>query len=195
MNACHSSFATLWLWNSAILIQLSKKFHLFLTMILSLGFFGNCARLNSKSIGCSLLNPSFNFFCGASVLLMRFNFSSNLFQVTMPPKQPKKGEKSQKKEGGGGGGKGKKKKWSKGKVRDKLNNAALFDQATYDKLYKEVRFFSLVLLFRSLYTVMTFIWLLCLAVFHRVILYSISFHYTSLAVFCVLVSVRLLIGF
>lgn len=38
--------------------------------------------------------------------------------------------------GGGGGGKAKKKKWSKGKVRDKLNNAVLFDQATYDKLYK-----------------------------------------------------------
>jgi len=30
----------------------------------------------------------------------------------------------------------KKKKWSKGKVRDKLNNLVLFDQSTYDKLYK-----------------------------------------------------------
>jgi ribosomal protein S25 len=30
-------------------------------------------------------------------------------------------------------------KWSKGKVRDKLNNMVLFDKATYDKLYKEVR--------------------------------------------------------
>ena len=28
--------------------------------------------------------------------------------------------------------------WSKGKVRDKLNNLVLFDKATYDKLYKEV---------------------------------------------------------
>ncbi|OWK09403.1 hypothetical protein Celaphus_00006255, partial [Cervus elaphus hippelaphus] len=34
------------------------------------------------------------------------------------------------------GGK-KKKKWSKGKVRDKLNNLVLFDKATYDKLCKE----------------------------------------------------------
>ncbi|XDA88078.1 hypothetical protein R6Z07F_017743 [Ovis aries] len=30
------------------------------------------------------------------------------------------------------------KKWSKGKVRDKLNNLVLFDKATYDKLCKEV---------------------------------------------------------
>merc|ERR1711893_514084 len=44
----------------------------------------------------------------------------------------------QKKKEGGGGGKAKKKKWSKGKVRDKLNNLVLFDKATYDKLYKEV---------------------------------------------------------
>ena len=31
------------------------------------------------------------------------------------------------------------KKWSKGKVRDRLNNAVLFDKASYEKLYKEVR--------------------------------------------------------
>uniref|UniRef100_UPI00398EFAD3 small ribosomal subunit protein eS25-like n=1 Tax=Pristiophorus japonicus TaxID=55135 RepID=UPI00398EFAD3 len=30
------------------------------------------------------------------------------------------------------------KKWSKGKVKDKLNNLILFDKATYDKLLKEV---------------------------------------------------------
>ena len=35
------------------------------------------------------------------------------------------------------GGKGKK-KWSKAKTREKLNNAVLMDQATYDKLCKEV---------------------------------------------------------
>uniref|UniRef100_A0A670KJT0 40S ribosomal protein S25 n=1 Tax=Podarcis muralis TaxID=64176 RepID=A0A670KJT0_PODMU len=29
-------------------------------------------------------------------------------------------------------------RWSKGKVRDKLNNLVLFDKATYDKLCKEV---------------------------------------------------------
>ncbi|KAL7078385.1 hypothetical protein ACQ4LE_001943 [Meloidogyne hapla] len=38
----------------------------------------------------------------------------------------------------GGSGKAKKKKWSKGKVRDKLQNMVLFDQATFDKLYKEI---------------------------------------------------------
>lgn len=66
----------------------------------------------------------------------------------MPPKTTKGGKgdakggktpaKAVKKEGGGGGGKAKKKKWSKGKVRDKLNNMVLFDRPTYDKLYKEV---------------------------------------------------------
>lgn len=57
-------------------------------------------------------------------------------------KQPQKTQK--KKEGGGGGGKAKKKKWSKGKVRDKLNNQVLFDKATYEKLYKEVPQYKLI---------------------------------------------------
>lgn len=35
-------------------------------------------------------------------------------------------------------------KWSKGKVRDKLNNLAMFDKATYDKLYKEVPSYKLI---------------------------------------------------
>merc|ERR1711894_649037 len=39
----------------------------------------------------------------------------------------------------GAGGKAKKKKWSKGKVRDKLNNLILFD-----KLYKEVPSYKLI---------------------------------------------------
>ncbi|CAO2631384.1 40S ribosomal protein S25 [Lemmus lemmus] len=41
------------------------------------------------------------------------------------------------------GGKAKK-KWSKGKVRDKLNNLVLFDKATYDKLCKEVSNYKLI---------------------------------------------------
>merc|ERR1712193_206383 len=44
----------------------------------------------------------------------------------------------------GAGGKAKKKKWSKGKVRDKLNNLVLFDKATYEKLYKEVPSYKLI---------------------------------------------------
>ncbi|EPB68844.1 S25 ribosomal protein [Ancylostoma ceylanicum] len=60
----------------------------------------------------------------------------------MPPKaakkaDPKGGKAPPGKKKEGSGGKAKKKKWSKGKVRDKLNNMVLFDQATYDKLYKE----------------------------------------------------------
>ena len=35
-------------------------------------------------------------------------------------------------------------KWSKGKVRDKLNNLVLFDKATYDKLLKEVPSYKLI---------------------------------------------------
>ncbi|ESN91592.1 hypothetical protein HELRODRAFT_165645 [Helobdella robusta] len=66
----------------------------------------------------------------------------------MPPKQQQtKGKASSapaKKKEGGSGGKAKKKKWSKGKVRDKLNNLVLFDKATYDKLYKEVKSYKLI---------------------------------------------------
>merc|ERR1712224_905018 len=56
-------------------------------------------------------------------------------QFTMPPKKKddKKGGKSKSK----GGASAKKKKWSKGKVREKLNNAVCFDQATYNKMMKE----------------------------------------------------------
>merc|ERR1712096_362896 len=43
-----------------------------------------------------------------------------------------------------GGSKQKKKKWSKGKTRDKLNNAILFDKPTYEKLLKEVPSYKLV---------------------------------------------------
>merc|ERR1711911_400174 len=62
----------------------------------------------------------------------------------MPPKKDagKAAAKPAKKDGGGG--KAKKKKWSKGKVRDKLNNLVLFDKATYDKLYKEVPSYKLI---------------------------------------------------
>ncbi|XP_038065926.1 40S ribosomal protein S25-like [Patiria miniata] len=67
----------------------------------------------------------------------------------MPPKQQQKGKdsgkgKTSQKKPTSGGGKAKKKKWSKGKVRDKLNNLIMFDQATYDKLYKEVPSYKLI---------------------------------------------------
>ncbi|CAF4945975.1 unnamed protein product, partial [Rotaria sp. Silwood1] len=63
----------------------------------------------------------------------------------MPAKaaQPKKKEK----EASGGsssGAKAKKKKWSKGKVRDKLNNMVLFDKATYDKCVKDLPQYKLI---------------------------------------------------
>ncbi|KAG0374429.1 40S ribosomal protein S25 [Mortierella sp. AD032] len=42
------------------------------------------------------------------------------------------------------GGKAKKKKWSKGKVKDKANNAVVLDKTTYDKLMKEVPTYKLI---------------------------------------------------
>mmetsp|Transcript_11837 Transcript_11837/g.20310 ORF Transcript_11837/g.20310 Transcript_11837/m.20310 type:complete len:109 (-) Transcript_11837:176-502(-) len=39
---------------------------------------------------------------------------------------------------------GKKKKWSKGKVKEKANNLVLFDEETYDKLYKEAPKWKLI---------------------------------------------------
>ncbi|XP_064471155.1 small ribosomal subunit protein eS25-like [Ornithodoros turicata] len=66
----------------------------------------------------------------------------------MPAKQDKKKTdtkgSAKKKEGSSSGGKAKKKKWSKGKVRDKLNNLVLFDKQTYDKLLKEVPSYKLI---------------------------------------------------
>merc|ERR1712071_650539 len=68
--------------------------------------------------------------------------------LTMAPKKDAKNTKTpskapaKKKEGGGG--KAKKKKGPKGKVRAKLNNLVLFDQSTYDKLYKEVPAYKLI---------------------------------------------------
>jgi small subunit ribosomal protein S25e len=38
----------------------------------------------------------------------------------------------------------KKKKWSKGKVKDKSNNAVIFDKTTYEKLIKEVPTYKLI---------------------------------------------------
>merc|ERR1712031_23107 len=70
----------------------------------------------------------------------------------MPPKKkvdPKKGGDSKKSmkdflAKSKGGASAKKKKWSKGKVREKLNNAVCFDQATYDKMMKEAASWKLV---------------------------------------------------
>merc|ERR1712113_1151384 len=72
-------------------------------------------------------------------------FRSVVHGSTMPPKQQAKGGKAGQKAGKpAGGGKAKKKKWSKGKVRDKLNNLILFDKPTYEKLYKEVPNYKLI---------------------------------------------------
>ena len=41
-------------------------------------------------------------------------------------------------------GKSKKKKWSKGKVKDKANNAVVLDKTTYDRVMKEVPTFRMI---------------------------------------------------
>merc|ERR1711976_43314 len=69
--------------------------------------------------------------------------------ASMPPKKDTKSKSAPskapaKKKEGSSGGKAKKKKWSKGKVRDKLNNLVLFDEATYEKLLKEVPSYKLI---------------------------------------------------
>ena len=53
-----------------------------------------------------------------------------------PKKDDKKAAKPAAKSGGGGG-KAKKKKWSKGKVKEKLANAVLFDKATYERMLND----------------------------------------------------------
>ena len=61
-------------------------------------------------------------------------------------KDDKKSDKPQKKKvsllskpsNAGGAGKAKKKKWSKAKVKEKLDSAVYFSQETYDKLINEI---------------------------------------------------------
>merc|ERR1712198_715399 len=68
-------------------------------------------------------------------------FSKDKFEKMPPKKDAGKAAPKKPKDGASGG---KEKKWSKGKVRDKLNNLVLFDKATYDKLYKEVPTYKLI---------------------------------------------------
>ena len=67
----------------------------------------------------------------------------------MPPKKadPKKDAKAQSKASkasSGGGGKAKKKKWSKGKNKEKVNNAILFDKTSFEKMLAEVPKFKMI---------------------------------------------------
>ena len=55
----------------------------------------------------------------------------------MPPKTAQK-TKEQKLKAALSGGKGRKKKWGKGKVKEKMMNAILFDKPTYDRGMKEI---------------------------------------------------------
>merc|ERR1712072_600475 len=72
--------------------------------------------------------------------------------ANMPPKKKddKKGKSDSKKSMKDflaktkAGASAKKKKWSKGKVREKLNNSVNFDQATYDKMMEEAAAYKMI---------------------------------------------------
>ena len=92
---------------------------------------------------CELINS--NLFLPSSIWSSLTSSPSDFVSQQPPKDNKKKPEKApKKKEGGSSGGKAKKKKWSKGKVRDKLNNLVLFDKATYEKLLKEVPSYKLI---------------------------------------------------
>ncbi|KAK9454454.1 ribosomal protein S25 [Dipodascopsis uninucleata] len=59
----------------------------------------------------------------------------------MPPKTQTKAQKAA---AATAGGKKTKKKWSKGKVKDKAQHAVTLEQATYDKLIKDVSTYKLI---------------------------------------------------
>merc|ERR1711966_530121 len=69
------------------------------------------------------------------------------YHYTMTPKKDAKKDAGKNPAKAGAAKKGagaKKKKWSKGKVREKLNNLVVFDQQTYDRMLSEVKNFKLV---------------------------------------------------
>merc|ERR1711918_178738 len=75
-------------------------------------------------------------------LISRVSSRTYRFFFKMPPKIQK--SKEAKAKAAMSSSKGKKKKWSKGKVRDKLVNLALFDKVTFDKFNKEVPGYKIV---------------------------------------------------
>ncbi|KAK6908767.1 30S small subunit ribosomal protein S25e [Kwoniella mangroviensis CBS 10435] len=60
----------------------------------------------------------------------------------MPPQVKSKAQKAAAAMAGSKAGK--KKKWSKGKVKDKANNAVVLDKAVYDRILKEVPTYKLI---------------------------------------------------
>merc|ERR1711939_145812 len=63
-------------------------------------------------------------------------------QFIMAPQATK--TKAQKAAAAASSSKGKKKKWSKGKVKDKAQNAVVLDKPTYDRIFKEVPTYKFV---------------------------------------------------
>merc|ERR1712189_141333 len=72
------------------------------------------------------------------------NITRQSYCIEMGPKKQADTKKAPSQKPKPSGGSKQKKKWSKGKTRDKLNNAILFDKPTYEKLYKEVPSYKLI---------------------------------------------------
>ncbi|CAL9179265.1 unnamed protein product [Musa hybrid cultivar] len=93
---------------------------------------------NPKPRNPLLLKPATkNSILSPYQLAPRRSFFSAFGSREMAPKKDK-GPAPSSKPAKSGGGKQKKKKWSKGKQKEKVNNAVLFDQANYDKMLSEV---------------------------------------------------------
>lgn len=69
-------------------------------------------------------------------------YANNVCEPLQAPKEQK--SKEAKALAAANSSKGKKKKWSKGKMKEKVNNLVLFDQATYDKLIAEVPKYKMI---------------------------------------------------
>lgn len=63
-------------------------------------------------------------------------------KLNMAPKEQK--SKEAKALAAANSSKGKRKKWSKGKMKEKVNNQVLFDKGTYDKLLAEVPKYKMI---------------------------------------------------
>ncbi|KAJ3124675.1 40S ribosomal protein S25 [Physocladia obscura] len=77
-------------------------------------------------------------------ILRAVQFRASVSAVADAIESPPKADKASKIAKALAGGKAKKKKWSKGRTKDKANNAVIFDKLTFDKLFKEVPTYKLI---------------------------------------------------
>ncbi|KAJ3133542.1 hypothetical protein HK100_004299 [Physocladia obscura] len=104
-------------------------------------FFGEFTFKNVTDLAdLSGSNSSLAYTNEPSQLAIESVMSDSAMTVDTPPKA----DKASKIAKALAGGKAKKKKWSKGRTKDKANNAVIFDKLTFDKLFKEVPTYKLI---------------------------------------------------